>query len=121
MTKELHTGSIALNRCVIRLDPACTAASPSDRLAIECPTAAVIPRFVSSVMTDSAPDFSGASVTIDTLSNDLLYVSSRDSKPCVLPKILKLNYRILLHVRHFLHGPAHEYTRLGGLLFSPHL
>lgn len=72
---------MALNKWVIRLDPACTAASPSDRFAIECPTAAVIPRFVSSVITNRAPFFSGASVTMETLSNDPLYVSSRFAIP----------------------------------------
>lgn len=63
------------------MDPACTAASPSDRFAIECPTAAVIPRFVSSLIVSRAPAFSGASVTIETLSSDPPYVSSRVAMP----------------------------------------
>lgn len=80
LRETLLTGNIALNKCVIKFDPFCTAFSPSLRLAIECPSAIAIPFFDNSSITSKAPTFSGARVIIVTLSN-APYVSVTDFVP----------------------------------------
>lgn len=64
------TGNIALNKCVIKLDPCVMANSPWCKLDIECPIATVIPKSVNCWITSRARCFSGAKVIIDTFSND---------------------------------------------------
>lgn len=77
---SMITGNIALNKCVISLDPWRKAASPSVKSAIECPTDTVIFCAVNSSITSSAFCFSGARVIIATLSK-LPYVSSTVDMP----------------------------------------
>lgn len=74
------TGNIALNKWVIKLAPCATAASPSHKLAIECPTDTVIPSSDSIRITSSARLFSGASVIIFTFSS-VPYTSVSVSMP----------------------------------------
>lgn len=67
MIFQLITGSMALNRCVIKRAPFCTPTSPCDKFAMECPRATVTPIFVRAFITIPSASFSGASVIIFTL------------------------------------------------------
>jgi hypothetical protein len=71
------TGSIALNRCVMKVAPFFTAASPWHKLPMEWPTDTVMFLFDSSWTTSGALGSSGARVIMLTESK-LPYVSKSD-------------------------------------------